>query len=790
MAVQHPLRVAGGAARVAHARRTVLVVDVELDRIGRSQEFLVVEEIVTRQVVGDLTRSVVHQDEVAQVLERREQRGQQREQRTVDEDHLVVRVVDDVRDLFREQADVQRVEHPAGARCGEVEFEVASCVPRERRDTTVGGDAEPIENTAETTGPLGPRPVRGPLAAGAGRGHDRLVPVIPLGPIEEVGNGEWDVLHQAAHASNVAAGGRSFRADARCAKLWPAGDRDGIMRHTTPGPQRAALHNRDLIRHLLGLQFAVMAEWAVFLGVLVYAFDKGGSGAVGTASIAMLVPTVAIAPFAGTLPERYRPQRVRVGGIVLQGIGYGVGAGLAFADAHYVLVLGAVTVGLGAVTTLRPAGAVLLPALVRSSRELVVGNVWSGHCENLSSLVGPLLATGLLVVGGAPAVIAGCAAAAVVSTIVTILPELVDPPAARTGDERVTAVALMRRNLRDLLKRPGLDGVLIVATSQYVVIGAMDVLVVIIAKDRLDLGESGPGVLLTLFGVGALVGGAVGSAFLRRDRLAPVMLAGMLVIAACVALFGLTVSLVAAVVLLPTIGISQATVDLMADVLLHRSAPPEALGSVFAALEVSGGLGMIVGALAVQILVGVSGVEAALFGIAAFFMVMAIVTARALRVADDSADVPVVQMSLLRRLPVFAVLPRPELEVVARSAVEVATERGDVVITQGDEGDRFYAVADGEFDVAIDDEHVQTVGRGGGFGEIALLADAPRAATVTCSTAGTMFAIGRRPFLLAVTGHDSSRQAAWGHIRSMQGDQASVDGPEQFVTITDQHDDR
>lgn len=534
------------------------------------------------------------------------------------------------------------------------------------------------------------------------------------------------------------------------------------------GPQRTALGNGDLVRHVLGLQLAAMAEWAVFLGVLVYAFDHGGASATGLASIALLVPAVVIAPLAGALAERHRPQRVRIGGLVLQTLGYGVGALAAFLDLGTPVVLVACMVGLGAVTTLRPAGAVLLPAIVRSSRELTVGNLWSGYCESSSGLLGPLLATGLLIVGGAPAVIAGCSVVAALALIVTVLPEPVDPPAGADTTDRLGAIALMRRNLSELRSRPGVLGILTLAGAQYFVVGALDIIIVVAAEQRLGLGDSGPGVLLTLFGIGALAGGVVSTFAVRRPRLAPVVLVAMLVVASTSFALGATLSVVAAFLLLPVIGLSQATIDLMSDVLLHRSAPPEVLASVYAVLELSAGAGLLIGSISVQVLIAVWSVEAALYGTGVFFVLLTIVMLPSLRVADASADVPVVSMSLLRRLPVFSLLPRAELETVSRSAIETPTDEGETVISEGESGDRFYAVAHGSFAVSIRGNLVQTIERGGGFGEIALLADVPRTATVTCEAAGSLLAIERTPFLIAVTGHDSSHQAAWGAVRAMR----------------------
>ena len=100
------------------------------------------------------------------------------------------------------------------------------------------------------------------------------------------------------------------------------------------------------------------------------------------------------------------------------------------------------------------------------------------------------------------------------------------------------------------------------------------------------------------------------------------------------------------------------------------------------------------------------------------------------------------------------------------------TKAGEVVVRQGDPGERYYAIADGSFTVSIDGADIDTLERGAGFGEVALLGDVPRMATIAASTDGLLLAIDRQPFLVTVTGHDSSEQAAWGLVRRFRDDDA------------------
>ena len=79
---------------------------------------------------------------------------------------------------------------------------------------------------------------------------------------------------------------------------------------------------------------------------------------------------------------------------------------------------------------------------------------------------------------------------------------------------------------------------------------------------------------------------------------------------------------------------------------------------------------------------------------------------------------------------------------------------------EGDEGDRFYMVAEGELEVTQQDATIAELEAGDYFGEIALLRDTSRTATVTARTKAVLYALDREDFLAAVTGHPQSAEAA------------------------------
>jgi MFS family permease len=536
--------------------------------------------------------------------------------------------------------------------------------------------------------------------------------------------------------------------------------------------------SRPLIRYAIGNAMATLGEWGALIGLLVHVFERSGPNAVGIASFTAILPYVFAAPFTARLAERFRPATVRVVGMLGQALGFGIAAtAIALDGPIWTAVLGT-AIGYVAATSLRPAAAVLLPAVVRSSRELTTVNVWVGNGDTSALLLGPLMATVLLAVQGPAASLAGCAAMSLGAAALTASFMRNGPPPAGYDESHddtrprqhraLGAITGPFADVAGVFKKPGARAVLLVAAAQFILVGASDVIWVVLAGEHLDLGDAGAGVLSALFGAGSLLCVTVSGRAARRSRLAPMMIGCLVLIALGCLVLGAAIALVTVIVLVPLIGLSRGLVDVLARVLLQRSAPPSELPSVFGAAETIAGLGGLAGSLIAQVLIAWSGVETALITIGILFVLAAAALVRPLRSADDAADVPVVAMSLLRQYPVFAPLPEWSLEVVARSAREVEVGDGTAVIHEGEHGDAFYAVVDGEFLVTADGEYIRTVRRGDGFGEIALIADIPRTGTVTASGPGSLLAIDRDDFLLAVTGHEPAHDAAW-HILHTKG---------------------
>jgi hypothetical protein len=428
--------------------------------------------------------------------------------------------------------------------------------------------------------------------------------------------------------------------------------------------------------------------------------------------------------------------RVLAGGYAAQALALGATAGVLLADGSQYVAYTLAAAAATAVTATRPAQAALLPALARTPDELTAANVAAGWVESASVLAAPALAGVMLGAGGAGTVFLVFAG---VSALALLLVARLDGPAP------AGAGADARAALRAAVD-PAPRALLWLLAIEAVALGALDVLYVVLAVGVLGHGGSTAGFFNAAFGAGGVLGIAATVALVGRRRLAPALLAGLVLWAAALAVIAASPSTATAFALLAVAGVGRTVLDVAGRTLLQRVSRPEALARVFGLLEGVSMAGLAAGSIAASGFVALAGGRGAYACLAALLPLAALLALRNV-LAADAGVLPVVELARLRTVPIFAPLGPPALEGIARALVPVEAPAGAAIVTEGERGDRFYLVADGELTVSVSDRILQ---RGDWFGELALLRDVPRTATVTALTPVRLDSLDKETFLAAV----------------------------------------
>ncbi len=538
---------------------------------------------------------------------------------------------------------------------------------------------------------------------------------------------------------------------------------------------RAAFQNPLLRR--VGFAYALFgaAEFGVWITLLVFAYDHGGSSASVLIVLVQLIPCIAVGPFLGAFVDRRRPSRVLCIGYGLQAVSMGAVAVAIGLDAPVFVVFTLAPLTSLSFTVTRPPQAALLPAIVHTPDELTAANVMTGLTDAIAAMVGPAVVGVLIAWRGPGLAVAAMAAMTVVSTF--LVARVIGPAAAISsdivpddgeGDEQdhdaggVTSG--IRRafapigmgagsNLLVTMRNPQIRVLLTLHTFYFVLIGALDLLCVILAVDYLHMGPGGPGYLNAALGGGALLAGFVTAFLVGRRHLANTLTVTLSIAVVALALIGAIPRVAPAVLLIGTVGLAGAVFDTTGRTLLQRSAPSDAIAGSFSILEALMDTGLVVGVVLVRVAIAIGGLKAALFAPAIVATLLIGGLWHRIHKIDASATVPQVEIQLLRSISIFAALPVPSLESVARGLEPLTVSQGTIVVKEGEQGDRYYAVAEGELAISRDGENLQMISRGDGFGEIALIRDVPRQATVIATTDALLYTLQKEPFVQAVTGH-------------------------------------
>ncbi len=538
-----------------------------------------------------------------------------------------------------------------------------------------------------------------------------------------------------------------------------------MSRVTAPlGALARIFANRDLGRLELAWGGMSFATWTFAIALGVYAFNAAGPGAVGVAALIRLLPGALTAPFGGLLGDRHSRRSVLLWSACAAACALAASAAAVAAGAPVWSVFA--LAGLFTVTCSPyvPAEGALLPQLARTPQELSAANVAHSVMDNLGFLAGALLTGGLLAVTSIEAIFALAAVAAAL-TAVTVA--LIAPDARPDYALDVDAGGLVRETaigFRVLVFDPQLRVLGAALTLIVFVEGAVDVLAVVVALDLLGLAESSVGFLNAAWGAGALAAAGGLAILVHRRQLVGALVSGSLLIGAAIALPALWPTALVAFVAWPLIGGGYTLVEVVVHTLLQRLGDDEVLARVRGSLETARLAAMALGSLAVTVMVEAFGVREALLAVALVLPLFALLRWGRLRSYEIGAPVAERHFALLRVDPIFAPLPLATLERLAQDLAVIEVGPGRELIVQGEAGDRFYLIDSGRVEVIRDGVRLCDQGPGESFGEIALIRDEPRSATVRALEPTCLLALEREQFIAAVTGHRRSSQAADGVI--------------------------
>jgi MFS family permease len=518
--------------------------------------------------------------------------------------------------------------------------------------------------------------------------------------------------------------------------------------------------NPDLRRLELAYTGFSAAEWSTWIAILVYAYAVGGPTTVGVLALVMLVPSAIVAPIAAQLGDRLPRQRVMVLGYALQAATMGLTGVALLLRIPAIPIYLLATLATMSVTLTRPAQGALLPELAGSPAELVAANAVSGTIENLSLFVGPAL-TGVLLGVGSPGIVWTLMGAVMLGS--TLLVARIRPPRGEPIGAAPEGTGLLGSSLAGVRALGRLRGPRLIVTLMFglsVELGALDVLLVVLAFQLLGIGRAGTGFLYAAIGAGGILGLVVTASLVGRSHLSRPFLFGIAGWGLALALVGALPTVVPAMVFLGLAGAGRNVMDVAGRTLLQRTVPDRVLSRVLGVLEGLYNISMGIGSVLTPLVILALGVRGTFIAAGLVLAALAGLSLRPLSAIDRTAPVPARFLDRTRALALFAPLDGVVLERLAAAFRPLSLPAGSVIIQEGEPGERFYVVDQGEVSVLKHGVEVAQLGPGDYFGEIALLKQVPTTATVLARTDVDLLALDPDVFIPAITGSTRARRVA------------------------------
>jgi MFS family permease len=499
-------------------------------------------------------------------------------------------------------------------------------------------------------------------------------------------------------------------------------------------------------------------EYVAVVAFGVFAYRAGGAAAVGLIGVIQMAPAAVLSPLTALLGDRFRRERVVVVADVVRTAAMAAGAVAILADAPLAIVYTLAAVLAVASGAFYPAQTALVPLLARAAEDVTAAAAASSLIRNFAALAAPALAGALLLVGSETVLFAVSAAAFAAGAVaVRAIPRT---DAVRSAPAMTRPWQELASGFRAAASDRGIALVLGIFAAHSVGRGAVVVLLVVVPLELIGMGSSGVGFLNAVIGLGGFLGAVATTGLVGRRRLAGPMGVGLLLTGTPLVLVGALpfVPLVLAGVAL--VGVGFTLVSVTGSTLLVRFVRDDVLARVLGVLGTIRAGGMAVGAGLAPVLIHLAGLRWTLVALGSVLAVAFVAGRGGLCAIDDASSIPDRELRLLRAAPVFAPILPIALERLATRLDSVHVPGGTKVVREGEYGDCVYLVADGELEVESQSEErvVDRLRSGDIFGEMALLRNAPRNATVRALSDVELYKLSRDEFLAAVTGHPASSE--------------------------------
>ena len=517
--------------------------------------------------------------------------------------------------------------------------------------------------------------------------------------------------------------------------------------HRVLGPYAVLRGNRRLALVFGAGSLSAIIDWLYVVALLVLAYHLTHSATiVALLTFTRLLPYAVLVPVSGVIADRVNRQRLMVGatgGRALCMFGLVAVQSRALLPLAFVLVFVASLLS----SLFRPALLASLPRMV-AERDLVQANALFSQVDMLAIGVGPAIAGLILAVSSVQAAFLAGGIGLLVATLALALVSLPD----QKGPELTAGSSWMADVLagfRFLVQEDegALLGIGLTVAGLSLANGAWWALSTVMVERVFHYGDGGLGYLMLVYAVGGVLSGFAVGAAVKRLGVTTLFIAGAAASSLALALFGVSPSVVLPFFCLFVIGVGDVFARVIATTVIQAATPAGSLGSVFGALESGLMFAMVSGSLVIGPLINAFGARAADVLIAAAGLLLLAVSMPLLLRLQRVLGVRL----FLRQVPILTAVPFSLLdELAARFEVE-QVPAAHTIIRRGDEGDRFYIIRHGTVEVLANGggkgaKHVIRRSAGDYFGEIALLRDVPRTATVRALGPVELYSLRRDAF--------------------------------------------